>query len=275
VVRKHPTARTSGRSWSRCADFALAAAAPITEQHASIGYAELPCEWLFAAASEAVLVVDAASGRVVAVNAAAAVRLQSTRPALIGTPLLETVDAASAQALNRALECANRAGRATPIVVRARNGHTELSATISLFRRHPESYWLVRLAANPEAGYEVVLEAPASPILAAIDGATVGFLVADADLRIEYANRAFIEMIEAGGLEGLRSQSLQRWLQLTASDSARLQAQMCQRQAVTVLDTTLRSERGSTRRVEVRAVAVPDEQSACWGFSICARPPVN
>jgi PAS domain-containing protein len=134
---------------------------------------------------------------------------------------------------------------------------------------------LVRLAANPEAGYEFSHEAPPSPVLAAIEGATVGFLVADADLRVEYANRAFIEMIEAGGLEDLRNRSLQRWLEFTTSDSARLQAQMCCRQAVTVLDTTLRSERGSTRRVEVRAVAVPDEQSACWGFSVCARPPVN
>jgi nitrogen-specific signal transduction histidine kinase len=242
---------------------------------APFGYAELPYERLFAAASEAVLVADAASGTVVAANAAAAVRLQSTRAALIGTPLLKAVDAASEQVLNRALGCASRAGRATPIVVRACNSHTELSATVSLFRRPPESYWLVRLAANPEAGCEVVHEAPVSPVLAAIEGATVGFLVADADLRVEYANRAFIEMIEAGSLEDLRSESLQRWLEFSTGDSARLQAQMCQREAVTVLDTTLRSERGSTRHVEVRAIAVPDEESPCWGFSICARPSVN
>jgi PAS domain-containing protein len=201
--------------------------------------------------------------------------LHSTRSALIGTPLREAVDPASASALDRSLECASRAGRAAPIVVRARNTRTDLSATISLFRRPPESYWLVRLAANPDADCEDFHKAPASAVLAAIEGATVGFLVADADLRVEYANRAFIEMIEAGCLEDLRSHSLQRWLEFTTTDSDRLQAQMCQRRAVTVLDTTLRSERGSTRHVKVRAIAVPDGQSPCWGFSICARLPMN
>jgi nitrogen-specific signal transduction histidine kinase len=230
---------------------------------------------LFAAASESVLVVDATSGTIVAANPAAAECLQSTRPALIGTPLLEVVDAASAPALNLSLECASNVGRATPIVVRARNIPTELSATVSSFRGPQESYWLVRLATNPDAACDDVHEARESPVLAAIEGATAGFLVADSDLRVEYANQAFIEMIEAGCLEDLRSRSLQRWLEFTTSDSARLHAQMCERQALTVLDTTLRSERGSTRHVEVRAIAVPDAQSACWGFSICARAPVN
>jgi nitrogen-specific signal transduction histidine kinase len=259
------------------------ARAPITDEHTGSGYAELPCEWLFAAASESVVVVDTASGIIVAANPAATLHLQSTRAALIGTPLLEAVNAASAPALNRSLKYASRAGSAMPILVRARNSRMELSATVSLVRNPPTSYWLVRLKANTDADEEAdtdagcydVRESPASPVLAAIERATVGFLIADSDLRIEYANRAFIDMIEVGCLEDLRSQSLQRWLGFTTSDSARLNAQMCQRQAVTVLDTTLHSQSGSTRHVEVHAVAVPDEPGACWGFSICARRPVN
>jgi nitrogen-specific signal transduction histidine kinase len=284
VLCRHSTVPTPRRCWSRRADIALAEA-PIPDERISSGYAELPFEWLFAAASESVVVVDAASGLIVAANPAAALHLQSTRAALIGTPLLKAVDAARVGALDLSLECASRAGRAAPIIVRARDGGMELSATVSLFRNPPESYWLVRLTANShtdadsdadtDGGRDEVHESPTSPVLAAIEGATVGFLIADSDLRIEYANRAFIDMIEVGCLEDLRSQSLQRWLQFTTSDSARLNAQMCQRQAVTVLDTTLHSESGSTRHVEVHAVAVPDEQSACWGFSISARGPVN
>jgi hypothetical protein len=84
-----------------------------------------------------------------------------------------------------------------------------------------------------------------------------------------------MEMAEVACLDDLCSMSLQRWLDLTERDSARLHAQMTQRLAVTVLTTRLHSERGSTHDVEVHAIAVPDEASACWGFSIYARAPVN
>ena len=238
--------------------------------------AELPYGWLFAAASESVLIVDAPSGTIVAVNPAAAALLQSTRYALVGTALIEAVDASSKRLLGESLACATRVGRATPVVIRALEGGPNLSATVSSFRRPPESYCLVRLAAKPRTGSEGVRHERASPVMDAIERAPVGFLIADSDLRVEYANRAFIEMIEVASLEELRSKSLQRWLEFTTSDSARLHAQMSEREAVTVLDTRLRSERGATREVEVRAIAVPDDhQSACWGFSVYARMPLN
>jgi PAS domain-containing protein len=236
---------------------------------------ELPYEWLFAAASESVLIVVAASGTIVAANPAAAALLNSTRSALVGTALADTVDDSSKQSLGNSLACATRVGRATPVAIRAVNGGPELSATLSLFRKPPESYCLVRLAAKRRADGESPGDRPTSPVLDAIEGAPVGFLVADSELRVEYANRAFIDMIEVGSLENLRSKSLQRWLKFTTSDSARLHAQMSAREAVTVLDTRLRSERGATREVEVRAIAVPDDQHACWGFSVCARTLLN
>lgn len=275
---RHSTVPTSRRYSSRRAAITLAEA-PTCDERTLSGYANLPFEWLFTAASESVVVVDAASGLIVAANPAAALQLESTRAGLIGTPLQKAVEPACAGALDLSLERSSRAGRAAPIIVRARNGGMTLSATVSLFRNPPESYWLVRLKANrhadTDAGREEIHQSLTSPVLAAIEGAPVGFLVADSDLRIEYANPAFIDMIEVGCFQDVRSQSLQRWLQFTARDSARLTAQMCQQQAVTRLDTTLRSRSGSTCHVEVHAVAVPDEQSPCWGFSVSARGPVN
>lgn len=56
---------------------------------------------------------------------------------------------------------------------------------------------------------------------------------------------------------------------------ALLHDQMLRRQATTLMTARLRSEQNLLREVEVCAVAVPDGQSTCWGFTVRELPRLN
>ena len=135
---------------------------------------------------------------------------------------------------------------------------------MSLVRQPPDSYLLIRLeAATARAG-----RGAPSEVFDALDESAVGFVVTDAGLRIEYANRAFITMIGLESPEDVRGRSIARWLELSELDVAQLHEQMARHEAVTEIATALVADHESPRDVEVTAVAVPDELHPCWGFSV-------
>lgn len=235
----------------------------------------LPCDRLFAAATEPVLIVDAATLKIVEANPPAAIVLCSNRADLIGTPLLSVFEDESADLIEAGLAVTRTVGSAQAAALRARHGGPDLGARLSMFRAPPESYVLVRLSTNgagaAQGGDRVHADTVA---FEEIDGASGGFLMTDADYRIDYANRVFIEMVERRTTAAVCGSSLLRWLALTAADLSRFRLQLARRQAVSLLTTQLCALR-YPRRVEVCAVAVPDGVDTCWGFSVCELPRIN
>jgi PAS domain-containing protein len=232
----------------------------------------LPSEWLFSVALEPVLIIDAGSRCIVQANPAAAELLQHPQAALVGIPLVRLFDESSTGIIEDSLNKAQGAGDAEEVTCRAAGGGPELRAKLSLFRSGAESFVLVRLAAEADEAWKSRSQ---SPVFDAIEGASVGFLLTDSGLRIEYANQAFIDMIELPPPVEMRGKSLVQWLQLTADDLARLRDQMLQREATSVMTARLRTERDSPLEVEVCAVAVPDGAHTCWGFTIRELPRLN
>jgi len=236
------------------------AAGPARERTA-VRPAELPYDQLFAAAAEPVLIVDAATECIVEANPAAAALLTSTRPALVGALLTDAFVASGAEPIRSSLSRARRHGSSKALSVRTRDGGAELTATLST---SPSSALLHSLRGGGR-----------SKVLDAIESASVGFLMTDSNFNVEYANPAFVEMIELSSVDEVVGKTLMHWLELSAADLARLSKQMSHRKAVTVLTTRLRSDQKRSCDVEVSAVAVPDQENACWGFSIRHRPILN
>ena len=242
------------------------------------GYPGLPCDWLFSVAVEPVIIIDAATNRIVQANPAAAQLLQSSHSALVGAPLGGLLDASCAADLARSLEAARTTGVADGVTLRSPSNGAELRAKLSLFRSDTGAYVLVHLAPGsggagdrPSADKD-----PAeSPVLDAIDGAAVGFLLTDSGMRIEYANQAFTELVRLGSPDHARGKSLMCWLDLSEGDLAQLRDQMLLRRATSVMTAALRTESNSPLEVEVCAVAVPDGPHTCWGFTIRELPRLN
>jgi PAS domain-containing protein len=243
-------------------------ASELMARHGAGARSELAYQWLFDAAAEPVLIIEQHSGTVIEANPAAAKLLRMPRASLVGLPFVRAFDASSAAAVQDSLAITRSSGSAQPVKVQTLDGRAELSVVFSMFRLAPdESYVLVRVSAALAADADVSARPP-SAVFEAIEAATVGFVVTDGELHVQYANPAFIRMVRKSGAEDVQDEPLAHWLELSDQDQARLREQMSLRQAVTVLTTRLRRNPDPSREVEVHAVAVPDGQNPCWGFSI-------
>jgi PAS domain-containing protein len=236
----------------------------------SVNLAGIPCEQLFNAAAVPVVLIEAALGRIIDANPAAASLLGTPRHALVGTKFLSCVHSFSRKALAASVDTAFRAGCARPIVVRARHAGAHLNVSLSMVVVPSNCYLIARLAGAVDR-----VNAIPSLVLKAIESGPMGFLVADTALHIQYANRSFIDMLECASLEDLCGKSLRQWVELSQEDIAQLRAQMAQRLAVSVLMATLRSQRALTRDVELHAVAVPDEHNPRWAFIVRPQSRLN
>jgi PAS domain-containing protein len=234
----------------------------------------LPCEQLFTASSEAVLILDAGSDKILQANPPAAALLRTTGSALIGTQFLAAFESCSAAQLRHHTGVARASGASDAMAVRARGGGIDLRAQLSLIRAKSRCYFLVRLE-PAVAQAQSLSAAPGSAVLEAIDGAPVGFLITEAGFHVDYANRAFIEMAGAGSEAKMRGSPLTRWLRLGETDLRRLAEQLSQREASSHLTTQLCCAGNGSRRVEVCAVPVPDGEHTWWGFTVSELPRLN
>lgn len=227
-------------------------------------------DWFFANADEPMLIVDAGTDSIVEANPAAVALLRSTSDGLIGNALPSAFTAAGMSVIAACMAVVKEAGSASTASVRTRNGGFDVRVRLSLCRTQAASYLLVRL--EPAHAQTTARNlAPHSTVCRTLDAARFGFVMTDAELRIEYANHGFIELLggRRGGelLDGLTGAPVTKWLRLTPADLCALSTQRSQRHAVTRLTARLCTDR-SRGRVEVYAVAVPDARDSCWGFCI-------
>jgi PAS domain-containing protein len=244
------------------------------------GDAGLPCDWLFSLAVEPVIIVDVRTNCIVQANPAAAQLLRRPHSRLVGESFAGVFDPSSSLPLKRSMETALVAGVADEGIFRLPGDATELRARLTLFRADSDSYLLVRLAAGVSDELEpgpatAPRDRAQSPVFDAIDGASVGFLLTDSGLRIEYANQAFTRMIGLPSAGQALGRSVVGWLELSEVDLARLRDQMLQREATSLMTACLRSESRSSIEVEICAVAVPDGPHTCWGFTVRELPRLN
>ncbi len=234
----------------------------------------LPCAQLFSASSEAVMILDAASDKILQANPSAAALLRTTRTALIGTRFLSAFESSSSAEIDRHTRLARTSGSSDVMAVRARGGRIELRARISLVRAASQSYFLVRL--EPAVCEALTMSAgPGSAVLEVIDGAPVGFLITEAGFHVDYANRAFIEMAGVNSEAEVRGSPLTRWLRLSEADLGQLAQQLSAREATSRVTTQLCSAGNRSRRVELCAIPVADGEHTWWGFTVSELPRLN
>jgi transcriptional regulator PpsR len=223
---------------------------------------------LFQMASEAVLVVDASTQKVLEANPVACQLLDESAKRIVGRPFPDGLDARSTQAVQQLLAAIRAAGRADDVRARSADGRHEFLVSASLFRQENSSLFLIRLTPlQAETGGEVV-PASKSKLLEVVESAPDGFVVTDPEGRILTANRAFLDLAQLASEEQARGESLERWLGRPGVDLNVLVANLRQHGSVRLFATAVRGEYGSTAEVEISAVSVPNGGQPCLGFSI-------
>ena len=225
---------------------------------------EFPADELFAAASTAVLVADAATGRVIAVNPAAQILLGLPSADLLGCQWHEAFNSPDAEELKDAAQRASTQGTVVRVAVGAAGAVGAIRAAISTFFVSKVSYLLLHLDAVHEFGRNS--QSFSGDLFDELDELPMGFVITDAALCVEFGNRSFLEATGAPSRDTVQGQSLLRWLELTQDDLLLMCRQMQERQAATVMATSLSTSYGPGPMVEVIAIAVPDATSPYWGF---------
>jgi transcriptional regulator PpsR len=223
---------------------------------------------LFETSTEAVLIVDAPSQRLVEANPAARQLFGESAKRVLGQGLSEIFDVESRQAVVGLLAGVRAGGRPEDVRARLAGGEREVYVSASLFRQESESLFLVRLAAAPGEAGAADLPKIRSKLLTVVENAPDGFVVTGPDGRILTANAAFLEMAQLATEEQAQGEALDRWLGRPGVDLNVLIANLRQRGTVRLFATTLRSEYGANSEVEVSAVLVRNGGQPCLGFSI-------
>ena len=232
-------------------------------------HAETRYRHLFQVASEAVLVVDAATQKILEANPAAARLLGDGGPnSLVGQVFPTGVDTRSAEALNLLLAGVRATGRADEARAELLDARGEASVAVSTYRQDRVSHFLVRLGrVQPNADAEPA-PSTSSMLLKLVHSAPDCLVVTDLEGRVISANMAFIELAQLTTEEQVRGETLDRWLGRSGVDLSVMISNLRQRGAVRLFATTLRGEYGSVTDVEISATMVPHGDRPFLGFTI-------
>lgn len=222
---------------------------------------------LFEMSSEAVLIIDAGTLKVVEANPAARELFGDNWKKVLGRAFQDAFDAESQESVQNMLAGVRATGRAEDARVRLADGQREVTASGSLFRQESASLFLIRLA-PVLAEQPVVMPEAKLKLLKLIENAPDGFVVVGPDERIIAANAAFCEMVQLNTEDQARDQPLDRWLGRPGVDLDVLLANLRQRGSVRLFSTVLRGEFGDTVDVEISAVAMTNGGQPCFGFAI-------
>jgi transcriptional regulator PpsR len=231
-------------------------------------HAEARYRHLFQVASEAVIVLDGVTQKVLEANPAAQQLLGDGARPLVGRNFPFGLDARGAEAVQNLLAGVRAAGRADDVQAELADARGEVLVSGSAFRQQGASQLLVRLSRAGRGSAEPRTPSSHAMLLKLVQSAPDCLVVTDLDGRIVSANAAFVELAQLGSDEQARGESLDRWLGRTGVDLSVLISNLRQRGSVRLFATTLRGEFGSSTDVEISAALVTHGDEQFLGFTI-------
>lgn len=239
----------------------------VEREYARLRHAETRYRMLFQVSSEAVLIVDATSHKVIEANPAALQLLGETLPSLLGRVFPEGFDLEETRPLQDMLAIVRATGRSSDVRVDM-GDRGELQVAGSLFRQDSNAHFLLRLRQVPEPHRSSGEVDRDSQVMAMLDTMSDGFVLTDAEGVIQRVNPAFLELAQVAAEMQMVGQSLGRWLGRPGVDLSVMLNNLREYGVVRLFPTDLRGDYGSVKQVEISAVSVPDGHHPCMGFII-------
>ena len=242
----------------------------IEREYSRLRHVETRYRLLFQMGSEAVLIADASTLKVVDANPAAGLLLEEAPRRLVGRAFADEFEGDSAAALGTLLDRVRWVGRGDDVRAHLKNSTREVTVSASLFRQDASPLFLIRLVPVPKADAPSAGLQIRSRLLDLVERSPDGFVVTDLDGRILTANPAFLELVQLQTEEQVRGESLERWLGRPGVDLNVLTTNLRQHGSIRLFATTIRDEYGSATGAEISAVAVMNGEQPCLGFTIRA-----
>jgi len=221
---------------------------------------------LFQMSTEAVLIIDGSTQKILEANPAAGVLLGEATRKLVGASFPEGFDEESTRLIETLLAGVRAVGRSEEVRAKQVGAQSrEFSVSASLFRQENATFFLVRLTA---ARQEAAESAATRSLLKVVESAPDGFVVTDYSGRVITANRAFLDLTEMAAEAQVKGESLDRWVGRSGVDFNVLMNNLKQHSSVRLFASKMVGEHGGTTEVEISGVAVPHGDQTCLGFTI-------
>lgn len=225
---------------------------------------------LFHLASEAVVVLDATTRKIVEANPAAERLVGGGATTLVGSSFAAAFDASSREAAISLLAMAHGGANLTAQATLQCHGRP-LNVAASLFRQDRASLFLVRLSASDMDA--APLPDSTRRLIDVLERIPDAFVVTDENLRIIAENSAFLDLARLASKEQAQGRSLDAFLGRPEIDRNILISSLREHGLVKNFSTIVRNRLGEQEDVEVSAVHVADGDKPCFGFSIRSSGP--
>ena len=222
---------------------------------------------LFQVSNEAIIIIDASNLRIVDINPAAGLLMETTAGRLVGRSINELFDGRGREEIASLIETTRSVGR----VEAARITLTDRRAcffSASLFRQDDAAHILLRLSLATAPSADQGFTKPKSQVLQAVESMPEMFVVVGLDKNIIEVNTSFLEIAELSSHGQARGQPIDRWLGRSSAETNVLLANLKEHGSVRDFGTVIRSEYGATEDAELSGVAVSDGENPCYGLVI-------
>jgi transcriptional regulator PpsR len=277
--RVHPTGRIMAFGRDLRASVELQRRLVETQQSMERDYwrfreAETRYRHLLETSSEAVLIIDGATQKILDANPAARALCGGSRAKLVGAALTAVFDVKHAERLQDLLASARSVGKRDAVRVRLADGKRDVAVAASVFRQDDAAFVLVRLTAvqedsragksgTPDKGKSAGASSDlarsrewATTLSSYVQNSPDGLVFCDASGKVMAANRAFLALAELSGEDQARGQPLDRWLGRTGVELGVLTTNLRQRGSVSRFVTAMRGEYGAEVEVEIAAAQI-------------------
>jgi transcriptional regulator PpsR len=246
----------------------LAAEQSIEQEYLRLRHAETRFRVLLQSASDAIIIVDARTGRVAETNPAAASLLNRPLKRIQGSAIEENFTGTDSNGIRRLIDSLHASGRADELALTLDGDERQAIVSATMFRQESATYYLLRIVPHAVGASAIVLPKAQSKVVKIINEMPDGFIVTDLDRKIMTANAAFLDIAQLGNEEQARGAPVDRWLGRPGVDTGLLVTQLLEKGAVRNFQTIMRGQFGAVEDVEVSGVAVQEGETPCFGFTI-------
>jgi transcriptional regulator PpsR len=230
-------------------------------EYTRLRQAEACYRLLFQIVGEAVLIVDASTLAVSDANPVAAELLGVPVAKIVGRRASHVFGSKDRDAVRTLLATAQSSGRAEAVTTETASDKGGLELKASLFRQADVTTILVRLLPRSGNGARPQLQ-QSDGVMGVIDRLPEGFVIIDSQRRVQSANAAFLELVQAASAEQVEGKALDTWLERSSVDANVLLSNVREHGLVRRFPTVLRGDMGSAEAVEITAVCVPSDNKA-------------
>jgi transcriptional regulator PpsR len=246
----------------------LSAEQAVEQEYQRLRSSETRFRVLLQSASDAIMIVDARTLRVVECNPAVSNVLNKSMKRVLGGLIADLFDSADLEIVKSSLESLRSVGRSEDVILHPSQDQQQVVLSLSMFRQESAAYFLMRMVPHSVGTSAVVLPKAQSKVVKIISEMPDGFIVTDKDLKILTANSAFLGFVQLGSEEQVRGMSVDRWLGRPGIDLNMMVSQLNEKGEIRNFQTVVRGQFGSTEDVEVSAVSVTEGDTPCFGFAL-------